>query len=127
MIEEAPVIKLSANIKNELFKIILSDRIQLFSDTAKKIEKDYLYWDKIKYLKDEKIHLFKTDIKDEELLWFITKMRREVTSKNDYLFSDLLAEDIFEIEYRYNINEFLQQKLHYLDFNFGAGIQKKNC
>lgn len=125
MIEEAPIITLSANIKSELFKIILSDRIQLFSDTTKKIEKDYLYWDKIKHLKDKKIHLFKTDIKDEELLWFITKMRREVSSKNNCLFSDLLADNMFEIEYGYNINEFLQQKLHYLDFNFGAGIQKK--
>ncbi|MCR9263935.1 MAG: Fic family protein [Flavobacteriaceae bacterium] len=31
----------------------------------------------------------------------------------------------FEIEYSYNVNEHLQQKLHYLDFNFGAGIQKE--
>lgn len=124
MIEKAPTITLSASIKSELFKMILSDRIQLFSDTAKKIERNYLYWDKIKHLKDKKIHLLKTDIKDEELLWFITKVRREVSSKNNYLFSDILEDDIFEIEYRYNINSFLQQKLHYLDFNFGAGIQK---
>lgn len=29
------------------------------------------------------------------------------------------------IWFNYNTNEFLQQKLHYLDFNFGAGIQKE--
>lgn len=125
MIERAPEIEINFDIKNDVFRAIASDSIKVFSSSIQKIEKEYLYWDKVKYLKDDKIHLLKTNVKSNELLWFITKTRRDILNKNDYLFGDLLSEKKFEIEYKYNVNEYLQKDLHYLDFNFGAGMQKE--
>lgn len=125
MIEKAPEIKTTGELSNAMMKVILSNRISLVSDTTKKIEREYLYWDKIKYLKDEKLKLIKSNISKNHLIWFITKTRRDFFSKNNYLFGNLLEDDNYFIEYNYNINEYLQQKLHYLDFNFGAGLQKE--
>lgn len=125
MIEKAPEIEINFDIKNNVYKVITSDVVRMFSSTIQKIEDEYLYWDKVKYLKDDKIHLFTTDVKPNQLLWFITKTRREIISKKDYLFGNMLDENGCEIDYKYNVNEYLQQKLHYLDFNFGAGLQKE--
>ena len=125
MIEKAPEIELRKELNNSTLKIILSNNISVFSDTYQKIESEYLYWDKIKYLKDKKLSLIKTNINQSHLLWFIIKIRREMSSKIDYIFSDLYSDTDFFIEYAYNVNESLQQKLHYLDFNFGAGLQKE--
>lgn len=125
MIEKAPEIKTTGELNNAVMKVILSNRISFFSDTAKKIESEYLYWDKIKYLNDEKLKLIKSNITKNHLIWFITKIRREISSKNNYLFGNLLEDDNYFIDYNYNINEYLQQQLHYLDFNFGAGLQKE--
>lgn len=75
-----------------------------------KIEQDYLYWDKVKYLQFEG-----WNAKDA---WFEAKFRRSLKGIR-YFFSDV------PIIYEFNINEFLHQKLHYLDFNFGAGLQKE--
>ena len=79
MIEKAPEIEMTKELSNTTLKIVLSNSISLFSDTAKKIEEDYLYWDKIKYLKDSKIELIKSNLNDSELIWFITKIRREIS------------------------------------------------
>lgn len=125
MIEKAPKIEITKELSNSTLKTLLSHSVSIISDTAKKIEEEYLYWDKIKYLKDSKIELIKTTLKPSESIWFITKIRREISSKNEYLFGDFQKEDVFSINYSYNINEYLQQKLHYLDFNFGAGLQKE--
>lgn len=125
MIEKAPQITIRKELSHAILKVVLSNSVSLVSETAKKIEMEYLYWDKIKYLSDTKLKLIKTNIKPNELIWFITKIRREISSKKEYLFSDLLEENHFYIEYFYNVNEYLQQKLHYLDFNFGAGLQKE--
>jgi len=78
-----------------------------------KIDQNYYYWDKIKYLK--------TDYGDSEYLWQVTKMKRKFIEKKILLKSSNSS----KISFNYNINQYLQQKLHYLDFNFGAGIQKE--
>jgi Fic family protein len=75
-----------------------------------KIESQYLYWDKVKYL----------GLKDDALaLWKEVKLIRKLTNKKVDFNSKL------KIGLNYGINDYLQQKLHYLDFNFGAGIQKE--
>ncbi|MGE5944709.1 MAG: Fic family protein [Flavobacteriales bacterium] len=125
MIEKAPKIEVTQELTNSTLKIVLSNLVSIVSDTTKKIEEEYLYWDKIKHLKDPKIELIKSNLKPNESIWFLTKLRREFSSKTEYLFGNLLEEDAFSINYSYNVNEYLQQKLHYLDFNFGAGLQKE--
>lgn len=75
-----------------------------------KIESEYLPWNKVKYLVGE----------DENLeLWKEVKLIRKLISKKISLYTTP------KIELNYSINDHLQQKLHYLDFNFGAGIQKE--
>jgi len=76
----------------------------------KKIESEYLPWNKVKYLvSDDNSHE----------LWKEVKLIRKLISKK------LSLKTNYNIEVNYNVNDFLQQKLHYLDFNFGAGIQKE--
>ncbi|WP_271783925.1 Fic family protein [Aquimarina algiphila] len=75
---------------------------------TKKIDNEYLYWDKIKYLVKP--------IDAAKKLWATTKILREF--KYDYI-------KIQNIDCKYNITKTLQQKLHYLDHNFGAGLQKE--
>jgi len=93
-----------------------------------KIEKEYLYWDKIKYIKKPN-SLNTNDIKDyNKEVWRLVKTRRSLT-QNNYSLRRFDKTNKFPstigIDYKYHINEYLQQKLHYLDFNFGAGIQKE--
>lgn len=71
------------------------------------IESEYLPWNKIKYIVDKENALN---------LWKEVKLVRRIISKKISL---------SEIELNYGVNNYLQQKLHYLDFNFGAGIQKE--
>ncbi|TYA70029.1 Fic family protein [Seonamhaeicola marinus] len=77
-------------------------------DVFNKIERDYLYWDKIKHLKY-------TNLTSEEA-WEVTKLSRQVNSRSASIKSTWL---------NYNINSHLSQKIHYLDTNFGAGLQKE--
>jgi Fic family protein len=79
------------------------------NDEIKKCEEEYLYWDKVKYQK--------TKFKDAKLLWHYIKIKRNSIEKIIIINNS--------INFKYGINQFLQQKLHYLDFNFGAGIQKE--
>jgi Fic family protein len=130
MIEKAPEIEKINELDNPLIlKAVLSESIFIFSDTMEKIERDYLYWDKIKYLNDDRInnatYTFKTKVNANELIWTFTKIRREILSKFDTLFGNINKKSHYSIDYEYNINEYLQQRLHYLDFNFGAGLQKE--
>jgi Fic family protein len=109
MIEKAPEIhitNLNAEMLHELFQISRK------SDSIQKIQKEYHYWDKVKFLgKGEltNIHLWGT-------IKLLRKFREQsliIKGKSDEVISS------------FNVNEHLQQKLHYLDFNFGAGIQKE--
>jgi len=108
MIEKAP--------EFDFYKMNLNDidnsRVTS-SDLTKKIEYNYLYWDKLKYLD------FLGE-KNSIKLWNYTKIRRFLNQKL-VLFGKLDNDDFLV----FNINEFLQQRLHYLDFNFGTGLQKE--
>ena len=123
MIEKAPEFEYDNEMKLKIMNMFIINKADILLKIFKKTENDYLYWDKVKYLEDKNINFFKTNLKPGELLWFITKLKRNSIEKREYLFGDF--ERDFSIEYKYNINDFLQQKLHYLDFNFGAGIQKE--
>ncbi len=79
------------------------------NEDVKRCEEEYLYWDKVKYQK--------TQFKDNNLLWHYIKIKRNSIEKKITIFN--------LINCKYGINHYLQQKLHYLDFNFGAGIQKE--
>lgn len=104
MIEKAPLVK--SDFYQKRTEIVF--RLSSMDEKFKKIEKDYLYWDKIKYL----VH---KGLKPEDL-WSVVKSKRRFNQKNI-----VNGKSIFF----YNINDYLQQKLHYLDFNFGAGLQKE--
>lgn len=106
MIEKAPeypLKKYKQHFSEEQRKIW--ENQEVFS----KIEREYLYWDKVKYLK------FKNWTADEA--WFETKFRRSLEGLKYFFLTPIMFE--------YNSNKALQQRLHYLDFNFGAGIQKE--
>ncbi|MBM1104780.1 Fic family protein [Aurantibacter crassamenti] len=108
MMEKAP------NFKPEDYSILEKGFINLATTDVsfQKIDKEYLYWDRIKYLK--------FDALTPESAWNIIKSKRFNLEKR------MSLGNIFNpLKFGYNINEYLQQKLHYLDFNFGAGIQKE--
>lgn len=95
------------SLQENLLKLKEAPENQYFFN---KIESEYLYWDKVKYLG------FK---KNDTNLWKEIKLIRKLISKK----IDLNTKHPISLEY--GVNDFLQQKLHYLDFNFGAGIQKE--
>ena len=108
MIEKAPEYKPESEniLQKGLYNLVSKDI------NFQKIDREYLYWDKVKYLS------FKTLTNKQ--VWRISKEKRFHLQKN------ISLESKFNPNYfNYNINEHLQQKLHYLDFNFGAGIQKE--
>ncbi|WP_024768193.1 Fic family protein [Aquimarina macrocephali] len=89
------------NIENSLDK-----------DAFAKINSNYLFWDKIKYLKFKNLNA--------NAAWRHIKTKRFLNQVALYLEGKNRT-----LWFNYNINEFLQQKLHYLDHNFGAGLQKE--
>ncbi len=110
MIEKAPKVNYEVGT-DAFYAIILSRLSNINIEKFNKIESEYLYWDKIKYLEN--------NLASSEETWGLIKLKRDIQSK---LFN--LGKKS-RIQLKYNINDFLQQKLHYLDFNFGAGIQKE--
>tara|TARA_R110001606_G_scaffold264736_1_gene413391 strand:+ start:63 stop:1436 length:1374 start_codon:yes stop_codon:yes gene_type:complete len=129
MIEKAPDIEKNEKYKN-ISDVFLNQIPFLINDTNYKIENEYLYWDKIKYIKNEVLDEFinfdsiKKNFKElnqGEIIWIAYKRRRNLRKVATFLWYSGLN----KIEYSYNINNPLQQKLHYLDFNFGAGLQKE--
>jgi Fic family protein len=110
MIEKPP--KVNYEVGTDAFHAIIISRLSNTNiEKFNKIESEYLYWDKIKYLEN--------NLASSEKTWGIIKLKRDLQSK----IFNLGAKS--KIQLKYNINDFLQQKLHYLDFNFGAGIQKE--
>ena len=95
------------SLQENLLKLKEAPENQYFFN---KIESEYLHWDKVKYLGFEK---------NDNTLWKEIKLIRKLISKKFVLNSK------HNINLEYGVNDFLQQKLHYLDFNFGAGIQKE--
>ena len=112
MIEKAPSLK----VNSEVYDRIIQARFQSGLKSIIKSQQEYYYWDKVKHLKE----LF---LKPERL-WNSIKVIRLFNSRSVLIKNG--KDDAKEwISTDYNINEFLQQKLHYLDFNFGAGLQKE--
>lgn len=105
MIEKSPNIQIDIKLKDVFNALGILSK----NDIIINCEKEYYYWDKVKY---KKSHNFN----NEELWWILKNKRKSIEKKIDFnkRFSGT-----------YNINEYLQQKLHYLDFNFGAGLQKE--
>ena len=95
------------SLQENLLKLKEAPENQYFFN---KIESEYLHWDKVKYLGFKK-----NDIN----LWKEIKLIRKLISKK------FVLNNKHPISLEYGVNDFLQQKLHYLDFNFGAGIQKE--
>lgn len=95
------------SLQENLLKLKEAPENQYFFN---KIESEYLHWDKVKYLGFKK-----NDIN----LWKEIKLIRKLISKKFVLNTK------HPISLEYGVNDFLQQKLHYLDFNFGAGLQKE--
>jgi Fic family protein len=118
MIEKAPHFEFSDKI-NAVKS--LDTLIMLEFPDFNKIESEYPYWDKIKYIKKPDHY----EIEQNEFtrkLWIATKTMRHL--KNTKVYFGNFKKNI-SIRFKFNVNENLQQKLHYLDFNFGAGIQKE--
>lgn len=109
MIEKAPKTNLDKDFDDKPFSMSLLNSGSVIS----KSQKEYYYWDKVKYLKDK--------VLKPERIWGFLKTIRLALNKNIRVKSN----NSNYYSFNYNINEFLQQKLHYLDFNFGAGLQKE--
>lgn len=126
MIEKAPEAKVKPQIEEAITQMTILNATGEIFKSLKKIEKEYFFWDKIKYIKDDFLEDYskeKKDINSSELLWYITKFKRRVIEKIKFIFGHKKTE--YVIVYRYNVNDSLQQNLSYLDFNFGAGLQKE--
>ncbi len=110
MIEKAPETKVNSTFYDRLIQAKFQNRLA----SIRKSQENYYYWDKIKHLKEMFLK--------PERIWNSVKVIRILNSKSVLI----LHSDIKKsISINYNINEYLQQKLHYLDFNFGAGLQKE--
>lgn len=128
MIEKAPNFDIDTEFTGK-DNSYLNEILYAAEEITKKIKEEYLYWDKIKYLNHKNIDNFKKVInrkafdkfKNNELLWIAAKSDRKYSQIKRFLFSS----NFNYITYFYNENSYLRQKLHYLDFNFGAGLQKE--
>ncbi|GGK22764.1 transposase [Yeosuana aromativorans] len=110
MIEKAPEFEFSQHFSDTLVQVDFQSGLE----SIIKSQKEYYYWDKVKYLKEKFLK--------PERIWKILKISRSLNSKKNLIKSTTFDKSIL---LNYNVNEFLQQKLHYLDFNFGAGLQKE--
>lgn len=111
MIEKAPEITIEPN--TDLWYATIMYRLSsgIKNVTISKIEEEYLYWDKIKYLKFENSK--STDI------WQLIKIKRILSERS------VNIDNKNFIKLNFNTNQYLTQKLQYLDTNFGAGLQKE--
>lgn len=100
MIENTPKI-LNSNISAAVRLLLNPDYKELFA----KIDEDYLYWDKVKYMAPEGVR--------PEILWQAVKIRRSANQVNlkfgRYLF-------------RFTITGKMQNLLHEFDMNFGGNL-----
>lgn len=116
MIEKAPLINpqhILSNIKN--LEIEVFEKIPDYN----KIEEEYRYWDKIKYYNPKSLKK-REQINYAAEVWGLIKTKRYYGKRNYSL-----GTEKHPLPFNFNINNHLSQKLHHLDFNFGAGIQKE--
>ena len=101
MIEKSPSIEPKPDVIISLF---CNAEYKKYFD---RVEKDYLYWDKVKYNAPNGIN--------PEDFWVAVKMQRlsNAISFGKYVFS-------------YKINDYMQQYLHEFDMNFGGTLSSDN-
>lgn len=111
MIENPPLIT-NAISPEEIIRILSTPKYMEF---LFKIEKEYLYWDKIKYLGTKEL--------PADILWQVVKLSR-LTYANSVKFGNYT--------FIFKISNYIQQLLHEFDMNFGgtlsgsATISEKN-
>jgi len=113
MIEEAPLFKGDRAKSYKFLFDLRNSNPELISS----IEENYFYWDKIKYLKPKSYFKENSIPLNTKKLWKGIKLHRK--------YEDYNLGESKPINYKLNIHKYLNKKLHYLDFNFGAGLQKE--
>lgn len=98
MIEKPPVVEIYNHDC-----ISLMSNLQLSGD-MKKIQDDYLYWNKVKY---------KTEYESKLNVWAAVKFQRKINSKSVF-FGDY--------EFTYPTTDYLQRTLHLFDLNIGGTL-----
>ncbi len=101
MIENPPVVSHSMS-PMQILEISSSKE---YGDLFRKIEKEYLYWDKIKYLGSK--------ILPAEVLWQVVKFSR-LNCANIVKFGNY--------QFVFKITNYMQQLLHEFDINFGNSL-----
>lgn len=132
MIEKAPEFNLAEDLKSNVFVHLFTKLLTTSDDSIEKliksINQNYYYWDKVKYLENDTLKDAQKTIKEngnqnfnaKNILWYLVKLNRKTIEIDNVIFGCKNY-----INYTYNVNEYLSEKLHYLDFNFGAGIRKE--
>ena len=104
MIEPAPQLQ-NSNIRDAVNMIIEPANKDLFT----RIDDEYLYWDKVKYMAPEGIK--------PEILWHAVKIRRS-TNRNIIFFG--------KYKFHFTITGKMQALLHEFDMNFGGNLGAGN-
>lgn len=108
MIEKAPNINImDTGVLDKMITGTLLDNIASSVFDLQKIEEQYLYWDKIKYIQNETVKDLSNlaHLKPNELLWYVVKFKRKTIQKINY-FEGYETESV---SYNYNVNEHLQK------------------
>jgi Fic family protein len=105
-VEKAPNWK-DESILNKGLKLFINNE---YKKNIDKINDEYLYWDKVKYIKTP------TNI-DPKLLWSAVKFSRKIHSKEISFGS---------YQFHYNLTNHIQKELHSFDLNIGGQLQAKS-
>lgn len=100
MIEKPPV--LEKDNLDEVLKILMNPS---FSSLFNKIDKEYLYWDKVKYHVPDNVN--------PSAFWHAVKMKRKLTSK---------TLSFGKTKFKFSITDKMQELLHTLDLNLGGSL-----
>lgn len=101
MIEKAPIIDISDNI-DTVMNLIHDPNLQTL---YKKIEDEYLYWDKVKYLTPKGV--------DSQLFWGTVKMKRQM---------QLQTIKFGKYTFSFMITPLMQSLLHEFDLKMGGSL-----
>ncbi len=98
MVEPVPQIKIDIELISKM-------QDPLVSGLLRNINREYLYWDKVKYKNQEGLSSFE--------LWSIVKISRKLYYS---------TQKFGKYEFRYFSTEFIQEMLHYCDMNIGGNM-----